>query len=328
MICLSLYSGECDGLGLAAEMVGMEVAAYCEADETRRARLAAKHPGKPIFASDTEVTSDAMQALGIKPDFIFGGPPCQPFSVAGKQRATADPRHRWPEMRRIIHEQRPRWIVVENVGGFVSLALDLVLADLENEDYETGAIVLPAMAVGAPHRRDRCFVVAHRGSVGRGKQGNVCEQPRGTAIERPGKSLADGHSIGGQKKCQPSDDETAYAEPDGGNKERVWDGDRLRQTGEYGRRPVQQPADGNGADAGAIKSRLGRALDGISARLDAQMTRWPAWRGQAQYDWEPPRTGHKIQERSRRIESLGLAVCPWQAYPIMALIAAAEKGAD
>jgi len=68
----------------------------------------------------------------------------------------------------------------------------------------------------------------------------------------------------------------------------------------------------------AVESRLGRVLDGVSDRLDE--VAWPAWRGQEQRPWEPPRTVRGLPERPRRIESLGLAVVPWQAYPIFALI--------
>ena len=61
-------------------------------------------------------------------------------------------------------------------------------------------------------------------------------------------------------------------------------------------------------------------MERVSAQLDEQMTRWPAWRGQEQHPWEPPRTVKGLKDRPRRVESLGLAVVPWQVYPIMALI--------
>lgn len=295
MIALSLYSGECDGLGYAAEIAGIEVAAYCESNPKRRERLAEKHPDKPIFESDEEVTVDAMQKLALRPDIIFGGPPCQPFSVAGAKRGTADPRHRWPQMRRIIRELRPRWVVIENVGGFVRLALDLVLADLEAEGYEAGAVVLPALAVGAPHRRDRCFVVGFAFGIGQaGNHGRPakkepadgCVGGANGRVEHPrraGREERDASAVAG-------DAEHAAGRPDTDWLER------------------------------AAQPRLGRVLDGVSHRLDEQMSRWPAWRGQAQHSSEPPRVAAGMKERPRRIESLGLAVVPWQAYPIFALL--------
>lgn len=91
-----------------------------------------------------------------------GGFPCQPFSVAGRQRAQADDRHLWPELRRLIAQARPAVFLGENVTGLVALALDGVLSDLEGEGYAGRAVVVPACAVNAPHRRDRVWIVGRR----------------------------------------------------------------------------------------------------------------------------------------------------------------------
>ena len=100
------------------------------------------------------------------PDVIVGGFPCQPFSNAGKQRARDDPRHLWPEMFRLIRECRPTWVIGENVAGLVRLGLDEVLSDLEGEGYATRTFNIPACAVGAPHIRQRLWIVAHTDSQG------------------------------------------------------------------------------------------------------------------------------------------------------------------
>ena len=89
-----------------------------------------------------------------------GGFPCQPFSVAGRQRAQADDRHLWPELRRLIASARPAAFLGENVTGLIALALDRVLSDLEAEGYASRAVVVPACAVNAPHRRDRVWIVS------------------------------------------------------------------------------------------------------------------------------------------------------------------------
>lgn len=91
-----------------------------------------------------------------------GGFPCQPFSVAGRQRAQADDRHLWPELRRLIASARPAAFLGENVTGLIALALDGVLSDLEAEGYASRAVVVPACAVNAPHRRDRVWIVGRR----------------------------------------------------------------------------------------------------------------------------------------------------------------------
>lgn len=94
-------------------------------------------------------------------DLLTGGFPCQPFSVAGEQRAQADDRHLWPEMFRIIKECRPSWIIGENVAGIIELALEQVCLDLESEGYEVWPIIIPACALNAPHRRDRVWIIAN-----------------------------------------------------------------------------------------------------------------------------------------------------------------------
>jgi DNA (cytosine-5)-methyltransferase 1 len=90
-----------------------------------------------------------------------GSCPCQPFSVAGKQRGLEDERHLWPEFRRLISARRPSVVMGEQVAAAVGKAwLDTVCDDLEADGYEVGAAVLPACSVGAPQRRDRLWFVA------------------------------------------------------------------------------------------------------------------------------------------------------------------------
>jgi len=92
---------------------------------------------------------------------ITGGFPCQPFSVAGKRRGTADDRALWPEMLRVIDEARPHWVLAENVTGIISMELDRVLSDMESIGYAAWPLVIPACSVDAKHRRDRVWIVAN-----------------------------------------------------------------------------------------------------------------------------------------------------------------------
>jgi len=102
-------------------------------------------------------------------DVITGGFPCQPHSVAGKQKGAADDRNLWPEYLRIITELRPTWVIGENVPGIITTYLDTVLSDLESAGYKIATFNLPAVAFDAKHRRERIFVVAYAEGSNAGK---------------------------------------------------------------------------------------------------------------------------------------------------------------
>lgn len=111
---------------------------------------------------------------GDRDSILTGGFPCQPFSQAGRRQGTADDRYLWPEMFRVIREFKPTWVVAENVRGLVTwsegLVLEQVCLDLESEGYEVQPLIIPAVAVNAPHRRDRIWFIAHRNSERGGTQ--------------------------------------------------------------------------------------------------------------------------------------------------------------
>jgi DNA (cytosine-5)-methyltransferase 1 len=94
-------------------------------------------------------------------DLVIGGYPCQPFSVAGKRLGDADPRHLWPDIRRIVKQVRPSACLFENVSGHVSKGLREVRSELEHMGYRVEAEIVRAEEVGAPHRRERVFILAH-----------------------------------------------------------------------------------------------------------------------------------------------------------------------
>jgi len=147
---------------------GMETVAFCEYDKKARLVLKKHWPEIPIYDDIRQLTGKQIAEDIGTVDLICGGFPCQPFSVAGKQRGDQDDRHLWPEMFRLIQEIRPRWVIGENVAGLINMGLDQVLSDLESADYSTETLIIPACAVNAPHRRDRVWIVAN--SDGRGTQ--------------------------------------------------------------------------------------------------------------------------------------------------------------
>jgi DNA (cytosine-5)-methyltransferase 1 len=164
---LDLFSG-LGGFSLGLERTGnFETIAFCDNDKYSNLVLQKHWKGVKIYNDVKEITKEKLEADGVElPDIITGGFPCQPFSVAGKQKGTSDDRHLWPEMFRIIQELKPRWVIGENVKGLVNLqdgmVFETVCTDLEGEGYEVRAFNIPAAGVGAPHRRERIWIVAHR----------------------------------------------------------------------------------------------------------------------------------------------------------------------
>lgn len=157
----SLFSG-IGGFDLAAEWAGWTNLFNCEIDDFCRKILNYHFPDATQY-KDIRTVDFAVWRGRV--DVLSGGFPCQPFSLAGKRQGTADDRYLWPEMLRAIRSIRPRWVVGENVYGFVNwsrgLVFEQVCSDLEDEGYTVQAYILPACAVDAPHRRDRVWIIAH-----------------------------------------------------------------------------------------------------------------------------------------------------------------------
>lgn len=184
----SLFSG-IGGPEIAAAMMGWKNVFHCEINPFGRAILDYWFPNSESYEDITK--TDFTKYRG-RIDVLTGGFPCQPFSYAGKRGGQSDDRYLWPEMLRVIDEVRPTWVIGENVAGITTMVescevadmgsetslfeedngvhrfraeyaftIERICRDLESKGYSVQPMLIPACAVGAPHRRDRVFIVAH-----------------------------------------------------------------------------------------------------------------------------------------------------------------------
>tara|TARA_R110002126_G_scaffold66582_2_gene169208 strand:- start:1053 stop:1931 length:879 start_codon:yes stop_codon:yes gene_type:complete len=166
----SLFSG-IGGFDLAAEWMGWENKFHCEWNPFGQRVLKYYWPNAESFE---DITKTDFTKYANRISVLTGGFPCQPYSLAGRRKGKDDERHLWPQMCRAIREIKPRWVVGENVYGLVNwnegLVFHEVQVDLEAAGYEVFPYVLPAASVGAPHKRERIWFIAHSKSKGTRQQ--------------------------------------------------------------------------------------------------------------------------------------------------------------
>ena len=159
---LDLFSG-IGGFSLGLERTGgFQTVAFCEIEPFPRRVLAKYWPHVPCYDDVRTLTAERLAADGIAVDVICGGFPCQDISTAGKGAGLAGKRSGlWSEIARLVGELRPRYVIVENVSALLGRGLGTVLGDLAALGYDAEWHCIPASAVGAPHRRDRIWIVAY-----------------------------------------------------------------------------------------------------------------------------------------------------------------------
>ena len=166
---IALFAGGGGGV-LGSKMLGIRTVAYVEWDAYPQAVLKARMADglietAPVFGDVREF--DTSPYAG-KVDVVSGGFPCQPFSTAGRREADFDPRNMWPATRDIIRGVRPKYAYLENVAGLLTGThgyFGVVIGELARSGYDVAWTCLPAAAVGAPHRRDRMWILGRRRDV-------------------------------------------------------------------------------------------------------------------------------------------------------------------
>jgi DNA (cytosine-5)-methyltransferase 1 len=163
MNVLDLFSG-IGGFSLGLERAGMKTVAFCEVDKKCQAVLRKHWPNVPIFDDVSTLTGEQID----RPvDVICGGFPCQDISLAGKGAGLEGKRSGlWSEFKRLIDEIKPKYAIIENVSALRSRGLDQVLREISEVGYDAEWHCITASSVGAPHRRDRVWILAYPNSAG------------------------------------------------------------------------------------------------------------------------------------------------------------------
>lgn len=278
MTHLGLFEG-IGGFSLAARWAGWQTPVMVEWNTYCQAVLKKNFPDATIFG-DIHKFDGRPYAGQI--DIITGGFPCQPFSQAGKRAGKDDDRYLWPEMLRVIREVAPTWVVGENVAGLITMDSGRVfagiLADLENAGYSTEAYIIPAIGVGAPHRRDRVWIIAHSDTRDRA----VPVQPPGQRWE--GENInASGQDFGDTSDAKCGAWKTRWRKS----------ADGLQKQKQDNRHDIRGGIKANNWEEHwyEVAARLCRVDDGISGGVDANR-----------------------RNKGKRLSALGNAIVPQIAY--------------
>ena len=314
----SLFTG-IGGIDLAAEWAGFESVGQCEFADYPTKVLEKHWPNVPRWRNIRDVNIESVKSKGIRTvDLLSGGFPCQPFSVAGKQKGKDDDRYLWPEMLRVISELKPAWVIGENVSGFTGMVQfkenpnvdeegnaigeigesfnrtgryisDEILESLEEIGYEVQQFIIPACAVDAPHQRKRVFIVGYSKHDGLPS----------AEVTRSITKTSDYFKEGQEQTSQSEGAGRPRSSADVANSSSK----RLQGQGEFVK------------SINPAKGRNGQASESFNVRVGGI---WPT---------EPNvgRVANGVPSRVDRLKCLGNAVVPQQIYPILQYIADIER---
>ncbi len=277
---LDLFSG-IGGFSLGLERAGHRTVAFCEIDPYCRKVLAKHWPQIHCYDDVGTLTARSLAADGIDVDAICGGFPCQDISLAGRGDGIMGKRSGlWVEYARIVGELRPRYVVVENVAALLNRGLDRVLGDLAALGYDAEWHCVPASAVGAPHRRDRIWIVAYPNGARCTEQGGECQQSWGAKAVRPSENMAysneqrsqgwDSNELSERTNQQPSGKGSPYladtaGQPDSGNGNNGNSNQYIQPARQLGGNRIFP---GGWPVHWCAEPDVGRVADGVPARVD------------------------------------------------------------
>ena len=327
---LDLFSG-IGGFSLGLESTGFfETIGFVEKDKFCQ-KVLKKH------WSNINIEEDIRNVKGEKyqADVVTGGFPCQPFSVAGKRKSTADDRYLWDEMLRVIRETKPRWVIGENVEGIVNInegmVLRQVLNDLENEGFQSQCIIIPASGIGAWHQRKRIWILAYSNNNGSYRsQGNATKQSSNEQKDRLSfgndKDVSNsntGFSIRENEEIQSRGNATTNGSEDVSNSDSWLRGGRGTELKsgddrEWGFHIEKEKQ---------TREHIRCKTIGCNAVLGKERTNKSWWEIESELCGVPNGVSYELdKDRSNRIKSLGNSIVPQIARQIGLSIMEAELG--
>jgi DNA (cytosine-5)-methyltransferase 1 len=268
---VDLFSG-IGGFALAAKWAGVETIAFAEIDSYASRVLKRHWPNVRNYGDVRSVP--AMDAW-----LVTGGVPCQPASVAGKRLGTADDRWLWPEALAAVERIRPARVLFENPTGILSLnngvEFERICLALESQGYEVQPIIIPACGIGAPHRRNRVWVMAYaKSEQSRRLQfaaistdtGTSCESNVAVALNTRSSRARCGDESQEPERCAFN----AYPEDDVAHTQNT-NGRRTNGENNGGRRCPKTGGrceSSGGLQHWCIEPNVGRVANGIPKRVD------------------------------------------------------------
>jgi len=316
---LDLFSG-IGGFSLALEKVGFKTIAFCEKEKYCRLLLQKHWKGVKIYNDIKDCKGKEIKETYGRVDILTGGFPCQPYSVAGKQKGTDDDRYLWPEMLRVIKEVQPTFIIAENVRGLINIqdgmVFETVCSDLESEGFEVQTFIIPAAGVNAPHKRERVWIVGyskHNGSLtskikeGDNKINAGTKEGKNKTIESERTSGSRNNEImENSRRTLRQGTELSQENADESRKENANKFERSSSTSEHhvadSESYTRNERGSEDSESESIEERVQ-----VKVRGESRTIRWPK-----RWYFEPDvgRVDYGIPGRAHRLRGLGNAIVP------------------